>query len=136
MKKNILLIFTFLTFLLIINTVTAVPYTSSKIILEKNEQDKKIKIYNKISEVFKNLRSFRTMNINNNINSTTDLLSGVLFVLIGLAGFSTTVLIAFLGYISAYLGFSQFGVVLIAFATIIGITSLVFLVGGTVLIFI
>jgi len=136
MKKSILLLCTFLTFLLIINTVTAVPYTNSEIILEKNEQDKKIKIYNKISDVFKNLRSFRTMNINNNINSTTDLLSGVLFVLIGLAGFSTTVLIAFLGYISAYLGFSQFGVVLIAFATIIGITSLVFLVGGTVLIFI
>ncbi len=103
--------------------------------MEKNEQDKKICDYYKFSEVFKNLRSFRTMNINNNINSTTDLLSGVLFVLIGLIGFSTTVIIAFLGHISAYLGFSQFGVVLIAFATILGITSLIFLVGGTVLIF-
>ncbi len=143
MKKNILLICILLTVLLIVNTVTAVPYTNSKSTLENTAQDKKISGDYKLSELFckfkvlktKNYIQIKYPNIKEKPYFPTGLLSGVLFVLIGLVGLSVTALIAFLGHISAYFGFSEFGVLLLILATITGITSITFLVGGTILIF-
>ena len=114
MKKFLLSIIVLFTLVLLVSTVTAIPYTSSKII-----ENKKI--------AYQYIKDIRFASIGS--------VMGLIYVLIGLFGISETAFLAILAYVVAAHFSSEIGAVLLILAVITGIPSVAFLVAGTVLIF-
>jgi hypothetical protein len=139
MKKILIFIGIILTILLMVNNVTAVQTINGNTIL-KNEKKVEISKYRMINQRLYKLNQLKgickIMNSKENDISPFGLLSGFLFIMIGLLGISVSGMLAFFSLMSAKFGVSDFAIPFLIFSAIVGLTSLTFLVGGTVLLFI
>jgi hypothetical protein len=133
-KKYFTVIVSIAIICLIFSSATAVPYSTSRPIIEKIEKinDIKTSLKEKIGTIEKNLQGINRISLKNTL-SLIGVLLGLIYVAVGLGFLAGTVIFCIMAFVA--LMFNPGGFFLLLLAALDGILSMIFLTGGFALLF-